>query len=249
MLDVTDKEATAKLIGKIKPDYVIDTHALTNLDYCEMHKEEAWEVNVVGAQNMAKACKKLGSKYVFLSTDSVFDGKKKSYVEEDSTNPLNYYGKTKLAAEQAIEATWEDCIIARTSVIYGKGGMNKVNFASWLIEKLSKGERANIVVDQYNNPTLVDNLADLLLRLIEKDATGLFHATGKNCISRYDFSLQIADTFGLNKKLINSITTSELNQIAKRPLRVDMCVTKAEQSSGLKMLTTNQGLRELRKQK
>ncbi len=249
MLDVTDRGATLKLVKRIKPDYVIDTHALTNLDYCETHKEEAWEVNVKGTQNVAEACRELGCKYVFMSTDSVFDGKRKRYVEDDETNPLNYYGVTKLAAERAIEEIGVDQFIARTSVIYGRGGMNKVNFVSWLVEKLSKGEKVNIVVDQYNNPTLVDNLVELLLTLVENDAEGVFHATGRNCISRYDFALQIANAFSLDNGLINPITTPELKQIAKRPERVNMCVTKAERASGVKMLTTEEGLNVLKSEK
>lgn len=120
-LDVTNRESTFKLINRLKPDCVVDTHALNNLDYCETHIEEAWRVNVDGTRNVAEACKNFGSKYIFLSTDDVFDGKKLRYTEKDKPHPLNYYARTKLASEYMLAALDINCLIARTSVLYGKG--------------------------------------------------------------------------------------------------------------------------------
>jgi len=248
-LDVTKRADVFKLIGNIKPDFVIDTHALHNVDYCELHPEEAWLVNVEGTKNVAEACKTFGCKYVFISTDYVFDGKKATpYTEKDKPNPLNYYAKTKLIAEEAIKILTSDYIIARTAVLFGVGGLGKEPFALWLIKKLKNGEEVKAVIDQYNNPTLVDNLAEMLLTLCEKDKVGLFHITGKTNLNRYEFSIKIAETFGLNKELIRPITTPELNQVAPRPRKVALDVSKLERATKLKALTIDEALNIFKQQ-
>jgi dTDP-4-dehydrorhamnose reductase len=248
-LDVTKRADVFKLIGNIKPDFVIDTHALHNVDYCELHPEEAWLVNVEGTKNVAEACKTFGCKYVFISTDYVFDGKKATpYTEKDKPNPLNYYAKTKLIAEEAIKILTSDYIIARTAVLFGVGGLGKEPFALWLIKKLKNGEEVKAVIDQYNNPTLVDSLAEMLLTLCEKDKVGLFHITGKTNLNRYEFSLKIAEKFGLNKELIRPITTPELNQVAPRPRKVALDVSKVERATKLKALTIDEALNIFKQQ-
>jgi dTDP-4-dehydrorhamnose reductase len=248
-LDVTKRANVFKVIENTKPDFVIDTHALHNVDYCELHPEEAWLVNVEGTKNVAEACKTFGCKYVFISTDYVFDGKKvTSYTEKDKPNPLNYYAKTKLVAEEAIKILTSDYIIARTAVLFGVGGLGKEPFALWLIKKLKNGEEVKAVIDQYNNPTLVDSLAEMLLTLCEKDKVGLFHITGRTNLNRYEFSIKIAEKFGLNKELIKPITTPELNQIAPRPRKVALDVSKVERATKVKTLTIDEALDNLKQQ-
>jgi dTDP-4-dehydrorhamnose reductase len=249
MLDVTKRNEVFKLIENVKPDFVIDTHALHNVDYCELHPEEAWLVNVEGTKNVAEACKTFSCKYIFISTDYVFDGKKTTpYTEKDKPNPLNYYAKTKLIAEEAIKFLTSDYIIARTAVLFGLGGLGKEPFATWLIKKLKNREEVKAVIDQYNNPTLVDNLAEILLTLCEKDKVGLFHITGRTNLNRYEFSIKIAERFGLNKELIKPITTPELNQIAPRPRKVALDVSKVERATKVKTLTIDEALDNLKQQ-
>lgn len=246
-LDVTDREKTFKLIENLKPDLVIDTHALHNVDYCELHPEEAWKVNVEGTKNVAEACRIFSCKYVFISTDYVFDGLKTTpYSEKDKPNPLNYYGKTKLIAEKTVETLLTDYLILRTAVLFGTGGLGKIPYAVWLIEKLKGGEEVKAVVDQYNNPTLVDNLAEMIFALFEKDKTGLFHATGKTNLNRYEFSMLIAESFGLNKSLIKPVTSAELNQIAKRPYKVNLNTSKIEKATGVEALTIEEALKKFK---
>ncbi len=247
-LDVCDRKSTFSLMERIKPDFVIDTHSLTNLDYCETHPEETWKVIVEGSKNAAEASKKFGARYVFLSTDYVFDGKKPSYTERDTPNPINCYARTKLAAERALSELDIDHIIARTTVLYGVGGIGKASFAVWLINRLRANERVNIVTDQRNCPTFTDNLSEFLFRLYEKDAAGVFHVTGKECISRYDFAVRIAAKFGLERNLITPVTTAELNQVAPRPLSINMITEKAEKATGLRALDVDGGLSLFRKQ-
>lgn len=247
-LDTTKRNDVTELISRIKPDVVVDTHAMNNLDYCETHKEEAWAVNVDGVRNAAEAAQIAGAKFVFFSTDNVFDGTKQDYTEKDKPNPLNYYAMTKAVAENMLDILSINHITMRTSVLYGKGGSAKVPFVTWLCGKLRAGEKVNIVVDQHNNPTLADSVVDVTFKLLKSDATGLFHVTGSDCLSRYDFSLQIAKKFALNAKLINPITTPQLNQVARRPTKVKMNTGKAERATGLKMLSVGEGLDMLKRQ-
>ena len=227
-LDVTDKTDVFNLINKIKPNLVIDTHSITNVDYCELHKDDAWNINVVGLRNIAEVCKIFGSKLIFISTDYVFDGKKLNYGEKDKLNPLNYYGKTKAISEKILELLGTNYTILRTSVIYGVGSQGKQTFVSWVLEKLRANKEIKVVIDQFNKPTLVDDLANISYLLYEKDIGGLFHAVGKDLISRYEFAKQIARHFNLNQNLIKPTTSSELNQVAIRPRKLNLSTNKLE---------------------
>jgi dTDP-4-dehydrorhamnose reductase len=247
-LDITRRKEVFSLLDKIKPDCVVDTAALTDVDYCETHQEEAWQTNVDGTRNTAEVCKRAGAKIVFLSTDYVFDGKKLGYAEKDKPRPLNYYAKTKLVAEHMLDALDVNHIIARTAVLYGMSGLGKENFVTWLLGKLEKKEKVRIVTDQHNNPTYADNLCEILLTLCRKDATGIFHITGADCLSRYDFALKTTEVFGLDDKLIEPTTTPELNRIAPRPEKVLMMTNKVERVTGIKPLGVDEGLRKLKAQ-
>lgn len=247
-LDVTDREKVFKAIQKIRPDCVINTAALHNVDYCETHPEESWNVNVEGTKNVAEACKLLGSKMVFISSDYVFDGKKLKYTEKDKPTPQSYYAKCKLIAEKVIDVLDVNHIIVRASVLYGKGGTGKKNFVLWVLEQLKNNKKIRIVTDQHNNPTFADSLAEIIFRLYEKGAKGLFHATGPECMSRYEFAHRIAKVFGLKKSPIKPITTPELNQISPRPERVNMVVDKVTRVSGMSPMSVEEGLKELKSQ-
>jgi dTDP-4-dehydrorhamnose reductase len=247
-MDVTKRTEVFSVIEGVKPDCVINTAAVTAVDYCETHQEESWLVNVEGTRNVAEACKRTGSKMIFLSTDYVFDGRKLYYSEKDKPRPLNYYAKTKLISEHVLEALDVNYIVARTAVLYGAGGLGKTTFVSWVIGKLSKKESINVVTDQHNNPTYADSLAEILLGLYRKDANGIFHVTGPDCMSRYEFAKRIAEVFDLDSKLIHPTTTPELNQIAQRPEKVCMVTNKVERITGMKPVGVTEGLERLKKQ-
>jgi dTDP-4-dehydrorhamnose reductase len=247
-MDVTKRAEVFSILEEVKPDCVIDTAAITAVDYCETHPEEAWLVNVDGTKNAAEACKRVGAKMIFLSTDYVFDGRKLGYTEKDKPRPLNYYAKSKLIAEHVLDALDVNYIVARTAVLYGLGGLGKESFVTWVIDKLRKNEKVKIVSDQHNNPTYADNLAEILLALYRKDVNGIFHVTGAECLSRYEFAKRIADVFELDSKLISSVTTPELNQIAPRPEKVLMVTNKVERVTGMKPLGVDEGLRRFKGQ-
>ncbi|MGC8730594.1 MAG: dTDP-4-dehydrorhamnose reductase [Candidatus Micrarchaeia archaeon] len=237
-LDVVKRDNVFKLFDEVKPDFVIDTHAISNVDYCELHQDEAWRINVDGTKNVAEACKINGCKLVFISTDYVYDGTKAtSYSEKDKPHPINYYGKTKLIAEKVIETLDLDYIIARTAVLFGiSKSHDKTPFSNWVVDQLKAKKEINVVIDQYSNPTLINNLSDAIISLYEKDKGGLFNIAGKDTISRYEFAKIIAKEFDLDERLIKPITTSELNQPAKRPQKVALNVSKSEKAAKIKML-------------
>ena len=225
-IDITNGKKCEKILD-LKPDIIINTAAMTNVDYCEKYEKNAFDVNVTGTKNIAKIAEKLGSKLIHISTDAVFSGERKFYVEDDKPNPISVYGKTKLESEKIISKV-NDSIILRPSVIFGwipseyiktKDNSRKtMNFGLWDLNHLYKNNKMSIVNDQFNTPTLADNLAENILKIIKKDITGIFHLSGLSCISRLDFSKKIAKSFGYPENLITSVSSKEFKQIAPRTL-------------------------------
>ena len=249
-MDKTDRESIQSLIRMLEPDAVIDTAAIHNVDYCETHRDEARLVNVEGTRNIAEACGSLGTKMVFVSTDYVFDGEKRLYKETDPANPINYYGRSKLEGEAAVREACKNHAITRTSVIYSwvststlqSSSGKPVNFAMWLTQKLGKGEPVNIVTDQYSSPTLADNLAETLIKVCEQDTMGLYHVAGKTRLNRYAFTTKLAEIMGYDQSLVNPINSSNLKQLAKRPMDSSLDVGKIERAQGTPMLNIDEAL-------
>ncbi|MFH1336650.1 MAG: SDR family oxidoreductase, partial [Candidatus Zixiibacteriota bacterium] len=194
-LDITNREKVISFVRFHHPDLIINAAAYTDVDGCEMHQKEARLVNVKAVETLVEICRKLKIRLIHLSTDYIFDGENGPYAEEDPPHPVSYYGKTKLESEQAIRSSGIDFLIVRTNVLYGWGKKVKPNFLLWLLEKLSGGEKIGIVTDQFNNPTLVDNLSACILEMAERNLTGTFNVGGAEYLSRYDFALQVADKF------------------------------------------------------
>ena len=189
----------------IKPDVVVHAASLTDVDKCETNKELAWKINVEGTKNIVEAAHVAGSFLIYISTDYVFSGEKGLYKENDKPDPINYYGVTKLKAEEIVQ-TQAEYFIARPSVIYGSTpAAGKVNFALWLIETLRKGERVKIVTDQWNTPTLNTNLAEMTLEVVERRLTGIYHLCGATRVSRLEFATSIANAFRLDPGLIDPV--------------------------------------------
>ena len=204
------------LIKEVQPDIVVNTAAHSSVDLCETDHSIADKLHVDITQDITQICKDIDSKLVYISTDAVFQGElHKKYTELDQPNPINYYGKTKLQAEQITLNASSKNVVLRTAVIYG--WHKKSRFTNWIIQTLKENHIVDPFIDQYNTPTLVDDLAKSLLNIFEKNISGMFHATGKSCLNRYEFALVLASTFGLDKKLIKSVTSKEKKQDAPRP--------------------------------
>jgi dTDP-4-dehydrorhamnose reductase len=245
-LDISGKEAVEEAFKTIKPDVVVHAATLTDVDKCETNKELAWKINVEGTKNIVDAAQTAGSFLIYISTDYVFGGEKGNYKETDKPDPINYYGTTKLKAEEIVQ-TQQEYFIGRPSVIYGSTpAAGKVNFALWLIESLRKGERVKIVTDQYNTPTLNTNLAEMTLEVIERRLTGIYHTCGATRVSRMEFAQQIADAFDLDKGLIDSVLSSQFTWPAKRPMDSSLDTSKAQKTLKHKPLTMSESLKQLK---
>ena len=244
--DVSNKEQVAEAFKRVKPDVVIHAATLTDVDKCELNKEFAWKINVEGTKNIVESARNAGSFLMYISTDYVFNGEKGMYTEQDKPDPINHYGLTKLKAEELVKAL-DEYFIARPSVIYGSTpALGKVNFALWLIETLRKGERVKIVTDQWNTPTLNASLAEMTLEAAERRLTGTFHMCGATRVSRFEFAQLIAETFGLDKSLIDPVLSSQFSWPAKRPMDSSLDTTKAQQTLKNKPLEIHEALKRLK---
>ena len=202
-------------IKKIKPSAVIHTVAFPNVDFCELNPKLTDSLHVKITEEISEICSTVNSKLIYFSTDAVFDGNKSGkYIELDTPNPMSYYGKTKLEAEKIILQNSNNLIL-RTTVIYG--WHTRSRFTNWVLDSLKNKKTVTAFTDQYNTPTLVDDLAQSIFPIIEKDISGLFHASGKTCLNRFEFAKKLATTFNLDENLIIPTKSSEINQIAPRP--------------------------------
>ncbi len=246
--DVTSKKDVKRVVAASEPDVIINCAAMTNVDACETERELAWKINVGGVENIIESSRKEKVFVVHVSTDYIFDGKSGPYTEDDRPEPLSYYGKTKLASENALRASGLLYFIARTMVLYGYGVDVKPNFALWLIQSLEKGNTVNVVDDQVGNPTLVDDLAYGMLRGIELGQTGVYNIAGREILSRYKFGVELAKAFGFDPALITPIKTAQLRQPAPRPLNSGLITLKAEVQLGIRPSTMAEGIAVLKNQ-
>lgn len=241
--DITKKDLT--IFKEIKPEIVMHTAGLTKLDSCETNKEEAYKVNVEGTENIIQGCKLNKSKLIYFSTDFVFDGKKGNYKEEDVTNPLSYYAKTKLEAEEMVKNSGLDYIIARVAVLYGAKQNNKI--VSWCIDQLKSEEYVTLIADHMRTPTLVDDIAEALNILIMKNKTGIYHIAGSEKLSAFSMGVRIAEIFNFDKKYLKPITSHRFKQKAPRPRDSSLNIEKL-QKEGIKMSNFVEGLKKIKEQ-
>jgi len=247
-LDLTKRSSVKNVVTSFKPNYIINTAAMTDVDGCETQKELCWKINVEAIENLIYAVRNTGTKIIQVSSDYVFDGKDGPYSETSIPKPLGHYGKSKLASENLLIAAGVEHAIVRTMVLYGFGTEIRPNFVTWLIKKLKKNEPVKIVTDQYGNPTLADDLAHAILQIIDRNKWNLYHIAGSELIDRYKFALKVANVFKLDKDLIAPITTSELSQSAPRPLKSGFIIDKARADLGIEMSNVEQGLKKVKKQ-
>ncbi len=247
-MDITNRSEVEAVFKSVKPDVVVHAATLTDVDKCELDKGLAWKVNVDGTKNVADACQDREVFMFYVSSDYVFSGEKGFYHEYDARDPVNYYGLTKVEAEEIVKGLPE-YFIARPSVIYGATpAAGKVNFALWLIEKLSKGDRVKIVKDQWNTPTLNTNLAEMTLEAIERRLTGIYHLCGATRVSRLEFARKLVDVFGLDKELIDPVKSKQFTLTAMRPIDSSLDTSYAQRNLKSKPLPLDAALAQLKEE-
>lgn len=242
--DLTNRDAVKHLIDTVEPDDIINTAAFTNVDGAEDQRDLCWLVNVIAMENLVQAARRVHAGIYHISTDYIFNGQDGPYKEDDTPNPLGFYGQSKLAAEQVLKGSPLNFTIVRTMVLYGYTENNRPDFVGWLIRKLRNGDPIHIVTDQIGNTTLNDDLARALWHLVRTSYHGVIHVAGREIVSRYDFALKIAKIFNLDKSLINPISTADFKQKAPRPLNSGLVVDKALYTLGLELSDVEGGLRK-----
>ena len=246
-IDVGSEASISKAIAETKPNAIIHCAALTDVDRCEVEKDLAKKINVEGTELVAKAAMREDAYLVFISTDYVFDGSKGMYREDDETGPINFYGKSKLLGEKALEKINGNLLIARTSALYGdRPASGKPNFALWIMESLKNGKAVKILTDQFVSPALNTNLAEMILEACEKRLNGVYHMSGASRVSRYEFAVRIAEVFKLKKTLIKKAEMSDLGWVAKRPKDSSLDVSKAQKALRTKPMSLNESLNILK---
>jgi len=248
-MDITNKAEVLKVISDIKPEVIINTAAMTNVDQCETEQEQCLLLNVESVKFLVEAAEKNNAHLVHLSTDFIFDGEAGPYLEDDTPNPISFYGQSKWDAEQHImqsECKWS---ILRTVLVYGiTSGMSRSNIILWVKESIEQGKQLKIVDDQWRSPTLAEDLAMGCYLTAQKGAAGVFNISGKNFLSPYDMAMKTCDYFNLDKSFITRADSSTFKQTAKRPPKTGFNIDKAKEVLGYDPVSFEEGIAILNKQ-
>jgi len=249
-LDITDKENISNVLESFKPDVIINCAAYTNVDGSETNKELAHQVNVEGLRNLIQLSD-INTYLLQISSDYVFDGDNGPYSEDEHTFPVNYYGKTKLEAENILRGTRRKWAIFRPNVLYSSDLFCNGNFFAWIYKSLLKKDSISVVSDQISNPTFNQQFVKAIFQCIIMDFEGILHIGSDDYMSRYEFAMEIAMVFGLDSALITKIDTDSLTQkvksyIAKRPLHSGLVISKIEKELNISSYSTNYNLKLLK---
>jgi len=225
-MDLKNHEMISSTLTEKNPDIVIHLAAMTGVDLCEKEKTSASEINTKSTEIIAKECSKLNSFLVYVSTDYVFDGNLGMYKEDDITNPLGFYGESKLEGEKVVQNFSTNWCIARTSTPFGLHPTKK-SFPMWVIENLQKQKQIDILIDQFTSPTYIPNLSRMLIEISERRITGIIHAAGASKISRYQMASMISDKLNLDGTLLKQISINKMKWVARRPKDSSLDVSRA----------------------
>ncbi len=248
-LDVTQREAVDHVITTHKPDVVIHTAAMTQVDQCETEQERCWLNNVTAVEHVVKACEKTTSHLIHISTDFIFDGTYGPLDETAKPNPLSYYGKSKLAGEEIVQKGSVNWSILRTVLVYGiTQDMSRSNIVLWVKKSLEEGKTIHVVNDQWRTPTLAEDLAMGCLLTARKKAKGIYHVSGDEIMTPHDIAIRTAEFFQLDKSLIKVTDSTHFRQPAPRPPKTGFIIEKAKRELGYKPRSFVEGLAVIKSQ-
>ncbi|MDT0631599.1 SDR family oxidoreductase [Rubrivirga sp. S365] len=248
-LDVTDADAVERALQDFAPDVVLHAAGLAQVEACEADREACWALNVEATTALAAACHRHGARLVLPSTDFVFDGERGPYAEDARPAPLTHYGRTKLAAENALKASrltrWA---VARTTLVFGAptGPAPRLDFVRWLVRELGAGRPVRVPSDQVRTPTYDEDFADGVLRIVRFGKSGTFHVAGREVLTTYALALRVAEAFGLDAGLVSPTTTTALHPGAPRPLKAGLLILRAETELGYRPRPLDAALADLR---
>ena len=248
-LDLTNEAEVISVINTVKPDAIIHTAAMTNVDACEKDPDGCNLQNVEVVKYLVEACKELKTHFIHLSTDFVFDGNDGPYRESDIPNPLSVYARAKLASEKIVEQSGLPYSILRTIIIYGVvDDTQRSNIVLWTKNSLEQQKDINVITDQLRSPTLAEDLADACIQAAMLKAQGIYHISGEEIFPIIEIAYRVADFFHLDKSHIHPITTAALNQPAARPLKTGFIIDKARKDLNYNPRTLEEGLEIVKQQ-
>ena len=245
-IDMLDYSAMTTLLNDFQPEVIINASALSVVDYCELHPEEAYAMNVTAVKHLAEYSRDHSCRLIHLSTDFVFDGTSSiAYTETDTPNPVNYYGKTKQWSEEVIGQLCTDYAIVRVEVVYGKPlPKQHGNIVHLVKNRLENGQSIRVVSDQFRSPTWVEDIACAIEQLLSNQHQGIYHICGGETLSVAEIAYRAAKYFNLDTSLIEPITTEAMNEATPRPPFTPMSVEKAQQAFGYQPSALEEGFKE-----
>ena len=242
-LDVTDAAQVRALLTQELPTHLIHTAAMTNVDDCELNREACWQQNVTAVQHLVEICAGLNIHLTHLSTDFIFSGETGPLTEKAVPAPVNFYGESKLTAEQLVQASTGPWAIARTVLVYGVAhDYGRTNIVLWVRDSLRAGKNISVVDDQWRTPTLAEDLAQGCWLLARHAAQGIYNISSDELLTPYAMALQVADYFALDKSLITRVDSTTFTQPAQRPARTGFVIDKARRELGYRPHTFAEGI-------
>jgi dTDP-4-dehydrorhamnose reductase len=245
-LDITDGPHVNLFVNRERPDIIIHAAAMTQVDKCELNKVDCWNVNVTATRFLVDAAKEINCRFIYISTDFVFDGLHGPYTEDAQPNPVNYYGSSKWGAEKAVEESGLSWAIVRTVLVTGNSlNGTRYNIVTWVKEKLENGERVRMVDDQYRTPTFIDDLVQGVVLVLEKNAEGIFHISGKDSLTPYAIAIETARLHQLDESLVQKAASTDFPDAPVRPPSTNFDIGKAERELGYKPHSFMEGLKKM----
>jgi dTDP-4-dehydrorhamnose reductase len=248
-LDITNRNEVESVLQNSKPDVIINTAAMTQVDQCESEQEKCWLNNVTAVEKLVSACEQTKTHFIQVSTDFIFDGTYGPLDETAKPNPISFYGKSKLAAEVAVQKSSADWAILRTVLVYGiTKDMSRSNIVLWVKKSLEEGKTINVVNDQWRTPTLAEDLAQGCYLAATNKAKGIYNISGNEMMTPYDIAIKTATFFGLDKSLIKQTDSTQFKQPAARPPKTGFIIDKAKKELGYQPHRFIEGLEVLNTQ-
>ena len=245
-LDIRDENRINEVISNYKPSVVIHLAAAAQPDWCEENQTACWEINVKATEYLVKATDKVNGFFIYASTDFVFDGIGGPYTEDDEPNPVNFYGKSKLAGEEVVKSISKACAIVRTVLVYGNTiDGTRSNILTWAKNALVENRPIKVVGDQIRTPTYAGDLADGILKVAIQKAEGIWHISGKDTVSPHDIAIKVANYLSLDVDLITKVDASIFTQPAIRPLKTGFNIQKAINELGYQPISLAEGIEEV----
>ncbi len=247
-MDILNNALLLNLIAKYQPDVIIHAASASNVDFCEQQKDKAWQVNVVGTENILKASKKGKVHFIYISSNAIFDGKKDIYEEKDIPNPINFYGKTKYEGELLTQRYSNNWTIIRPITSYGWAPAgSRINPVTWVIEALSSKKNLKVVDDVYLNPLYNIDLGKIAWKIIKGKSEGIYHVAGSETLNRYQWALKVAGVFNLDANLISPVPSSYFTgKIATRPQKTIYSIEKIKKEFKFYPRSVSDGLNDMK---